>query len=73
MDHSHEELARLRLEQEFGTHAREVLNAGAMPHLASYALQLRLQEVVPSKPRGLRPEHGDPEKYLQAIYHSQQQ
>ena len=47
MDYSPEELARLRLEQEFGAHAREVLNASAVP---PYALQLRLQEVVPSTP-----------------------
>lgn len=73
MDYSPEELARLRLEQEFGAHAREVLNAGAMPHVAPYALQLRLQEVVPSKPQGWRPEYGDPDKYLQAVYFCQQQ
>jgi len=70
MDYSPEELARLRLEQEFGAHAREVLNAGAMP---PYALQLRLQEVTPSKPQGWRPEYGDPDKYLQSVYHCQQQ
>ena len=73
MDYSQEELDRLRLEQEFGAHAREVLNAGAMPNVAPYALQLRLQEVVPSKPQGWRPEYGDPEKYLQSLYHCQQQ
>jgi hypothetical protein len=70
MDYSPEELARLRLEQEFGAHASEVLNAGAVP---PYALQLRLQEVVSSTPRGWRPEYGDPEKYLQSVYHCQQQ
>ena len=70
MDYSVEELARLRLEQEFGVHASEVLNSGAVP---PYALQLRLQEVVPSTPRGWRPEYGDPDKYLQSVYHCQQQ
>ncbi len=71
MDYSPEELARLRLEQEFGAHAREVLHASAVP---PYALQLRLQEVVPSTPpRGWRPEYGDPDKYLQALYFCQQQ
>lgn len=70
MDYTPEELARLRLEQEFGAHAREVLNASAVP---PYALQLRLQEAVPSKPQGWRPEYGDPDTYLQAVYHCQQQ
>jgi hypothetical protein len=70
MDYSPEELARLRLEQEFGAHAREVLNAGAVP---PYALQLGLQEVVPSTQGGWRPEYGDPDKYLQALYFCQQQ
>jgi hypothetical protein len=73
MDYSPEELARLRLEEEFGAHAREVLNAGAMPNVAPYALQLRLQEAVPSKPQGWRPEYGDPDKYLQSVYFCQQQ
>lgn len=70
MDYSPEELARLRQEEEFGAHAREVLNASAVP---PYALQLRLQEAVPSKARGWRPEYGDPDKYLQAVYFCQQQ
>lgn len=69
MDYSLDDIARLRLEEAFGTHAGEVLNASALP---PYALQLRLQEVVPSAPRH-RPELGDPEAYLQAIYHCQQQ
>lgn len=69
MDYSVEDLARMRLEETFGTHAREVLHAGAVP---PYALQLRLQEVVPSTPRR-RHEPSDPEAYLQAIYHCQQQ
>jgi hypothetical protein len=73
MDYSLEELARMRLEQEFGAHANEVLNAGAMPHLAPYALQLGLQEIVASStPRGWRPEYGDPDKFLQSIYYCQQ-
>lgn len=76
MDYTPEELARLRLEQEFGAHASEVLNAGAMPNVANYALQLQLQEVVPSVPSrapGWRPEYGDPDKYLQSVYFCQQQ
>ena len=73
MDYSQEELDRLRLEQEFGAYAREVLNAGAMPHVTPYALQLRLQEAVPSRPQGWRPEYGDPDKYLQSLYRCQQQ
>lgn len=74
MDYSQEELARLRLEQEFGAHAREVLHAGAMPHVApQLQLQLQLQEVTPSKPQGWRPEYADPDKYLQSVYHCQQQ
>lgn len=76
MAYTSEELARLRLEQEFGAHAREVLNAGAMPNVAPYALQLQLQEVgsAPLRhPRGWRPEYGDPDKYLQSVYSCQQQ
>lgn len=75
MAYTPEELARLRLEQEFGAHAREVLNAGAMPNVAPYALQLQLQEVsgLTQRPRGWRPEYGDPEQYLQAVYSCQQQ
>ncbi len=62
-------IARARLEAEFGSHAGEVLDSGAMPHL-----QLRLQEVTPSTPqRGWRPEYGDPDSYLEAVYHCIQQ
>jgi hypothetical protein len=70
MDYSLEAIARLRMEAEFGEHANEVMHAGGYPH---QALQLRLQEVVPSTParQGYRPEFGDPEGYLQAVYNCQ--
>jgi hypothetical protein len=70
MDLTPEELARLSLEQQFGAHAAEVLHGGAVP---PYATQLRLQEVTSSAPAAWRPELGDPDAYLQTVYHCQQQ
>lgn len=70
MDYSLDAIARLRMEEEFGAHANEVMNAGWLP---PQALQLRLQEVVPSKPQGWRPEYGDPDGYLQSVYRCLQQ
>lgn len=70
MDYSLDAIARLRMEEEFGTHANEVMNAGWLP---PQGLQLRLQEVVPNTSSRYRPEFGDPEGYLQSVYRCLQQ
>lgn len=65
-------IARVQFEAEFGTHAHEVLDSGAMPNMPQ--LQLRLQVAQPSVPqRGWRPEFGDPDAYLQSVYNCIQQ
>lgn len=70
MNNSLDAIARQRMEEEFGAHATEVMNAGWLP---PQGLQLRLQEVVPSTPSRYRPEFGDPDGYLQSVYRCLQQ